>query len=688
MLQRRAVPVPCAPSACSPTARVCHHHRCIPAAYRAVCGMRRIQAAASRGHAAQAQTMMTLHCVLCLDPYVEGRRVFLAPGRPVEPSHTISRGSHCPRVRADAAPHSQAAKEAAGKGPPPGKKAKMSQPVLVVGQSFLTNFLKAAPRKPADSVPSPQVLEAAKKESLQEFADRMAQGDGDGPGSKSVSTQKLKSKLSLSQKTKHGDRSTAAEAPPRKALDTLTSSQANSSTRGAGKVAPSQAPGGASGAAPEPSATEKCVPQPSTPAEHRQCASPGTAKQGAADQTLKTGEHHAPKHCKPACGPTDRSGAIEAPPAHDGPGDGVGDAAGKRAATEEGDSPATKSQRADTHSAEKSALSKLSPNSSSMQSLSSPHDRSGSGKEDISPSQTDIYGLFANDDEEELAIGHGTQSGTNGRKRARTAPAAPSSFIFAVPRPPSSIISEGDLAATLRPIMGSTYRGEVAPAQSLHAKSKKMSKKGSLRCCSVMSSEMRNLMSQLEKQASNGANDDTSSHSRTAALDSSGQLHSHDSPCTEKGPQTVLQNRRTSDLPSTPEGSSTAQTTPATLPMSQGEYSFARTAHLQRDTRSADATTVLSEAGASGPCVFVRACVRVCARECVSACKHLAERMPLRMETIYPGRTHRRPCVLQNDLLSHNCTEARAMALAYVLWYQVRFLKTLQIDHHVTLWAF
>jgi hypothetical protein len=517
-------------------------------------------------------------------------------------------------ARADAAPHSQTAKEAAGKGPPPGKRAKMSQPVLVVGQSFLTNFLKAAPRKPAESVPSPHVFEAAKKESLQEFADRMAKGDGDRTGSKSVSTPKLKSKLSLSQKTKHGDRSTAVEAPSRKALDTLTSSQANSSTRGAGKAALSQALGGASGSAPEPSA-----PQPSAPAERRQGASPGTAKQGAGDQTFKTGEQHAPKHGKLACGPTDRSGAIEAPPANDGA--GVGDAAGERAATEEGDSPPTKSQRSDTHSAEKSALSKLSPNSSSMQSLSSPHDRSGSGKEDISPSQTDIYGLFANDDEEELAIGHDTQSGANSRKRARTAPAAQSSFIFAVPRPPSSIVSEGDLAATLRPIMGSSlYRGEVAPAQCLHAKLKRVSKKGSLRCSSALSSEMRNLMSQLEKQASDGANHDASSHSRPGTRDSSGELHSHASPCTEKGPQTGHQKRRTSDLPSTPQGSSTALATPATLPMSQGEYSFARTAHLQRDTPSADATTVLTEAGASGPCVFVvqpcvLVCLCVCARE-------------------------------------------------------------------------
>ena len=54
--------------------------------------------------------------------------------------------------------------------------------------------------------------------------------------------------------------------------------------------------------------------------------------------------------------------------------------------------------------------------------------------------------------------------------------------------------------------------------------------------------------------------------------------------------------------------------------MSQGEYIFARTAHLQRDTPSADATIVLTEAGASGPCVFVvqpcvLVCLCVCARE-------------------------------------------------------------------------
>ena len=89
---------------------------------------------------------------------------------------------------------------------------------------------------------------------------------------------------------------------------------------------------------------------------------------------------------------------------------------------QERESPPTKSQGADTQSAGKSALSKLSPNSSSMQSLSSPQDRAGSGKEDISPSQTDIYGLFANDDEEEqeLAMGHDALPSANARKRAAT----------------------------------------------------------------------------------------------------------------------------------------------------------------------------------------------------------------------------------------------------------------------------
>jgi len=520
-------------------------------------------------------------------------------------------------------PHSQAAKEAAGKGAPPAKKTKMSQPALVVGQSFLTNFLKAAPSKPPESVPSPHVFEGAKKESLQEFADRMAKtGEGDQTSSKPSSAPKAKGK--------HGDRGAAVEVPAcsmplqlailpsRKALHTLTSSQANSSTRGAAKAAHSQASAGTSGAAaPRPSATAEGAPPQSEAAEHGQGASAEAAGARAAHQT-KPGVQHSPERSEPARGPPDNHDADDtgARPSSGGASDGVGgSAAGKRAAREEGESPPTKSQGADTQSAEKSALSKLSPNSSSMQSLSSPQDRAGSGKEDISPSQTDIYGLFANDDEEEqeLAMGHDALPGANARKRARAAPAAQSSFIFAVPRPPSSIVSEGELAATRRPIMGSsTCRGAIAPAPSVHAKSKKGPKKGSLRCSSLLSSEMRNLMNQLEKQASGGASDDASaSRSHPVARDSCGVLQSLDSPCTEKGPAAGTQSRRASDLLSTPQGSSSALATPATLPMNEGEFSCARTAHLTCDSRSADATTMASETDSAGPCVC--ACMRACA---------------------------------------------------------------------------
>lgn len=268
--------------------------------------------------------------------------------------------------------------------------------------------------------------------------------------------------------------------------------------------------------------------------------------------------------------------------------------AGKRMRDEGESTPAKSATRGASN--ELDTLTKMSPNPNSSQSYASPphsDDKTSSQKEDISPSQ-DIYDLCANDDDEDISVQVRGPSTARSRKRSRATGAQHNAFVFAVPRPPSSTVSEEELAATRRPIMGSratrARRGDAQAAAGAKSHTGVGIRSSLQRRRSCMSSEMRDLMRQLEKQV---AQDEPSS-ARVAEVPC--EQGACDSPSTFSSDQ---QPRSSSDLVSTPRGIHSVLSTPDTLPMSQGGSVVARTAHLAGGEASCAGSTEPSHTSTS-----------------------------------------------------------------------------------------
>ena len=197
------------------------------------------------------------------------------------------------------------------------------------------------------------------------------------------------------------------------------------------------------------------------------------------------------------------------------------------------------------------------PDSSGVLSLTSPMssaDKSG-GREDISPSQ-DIYELFANDDEEDEADSKRARTGMNvQRALAHTRSShARSGFVFAVPRPPSFSVAEVDLAATRRPIMGSTgARATSGRGRQPGGGGRGVRGRG-LRGSTGLSSEMKDLVNQLEKEVKQVAGLASSARNNAAESNVKGGL----------GGARVVE--REMHGVATPESSNRCET-PVTVPM-------------------------------------------------------------------------------------------------------------------------
>ena len=273
----------------------------------------------------------------------------------------------------------------------------------------------------------------------------------------------------------------------------------------------------------------------------------------------------------------------------------AGSTTGKRMRDEGESTPAKLKTRGASN--ELDALTKMSPNPNSSQSYASPphsDDKTSSQKEDISPSQ-DIYDLCANDDDEDISGQVRGPSTAHSRKRSRATGAQHNAFVFAVPRPPSSTVSEEELAATRRPIMGSrasrARRGNAQLAAGAKPHTGVGLRSSLQRRRSCMSSEMRDLMSQLEKQV---AQDEPRSSARLEEVPC--EQGACDSPSTFSSDK---QPRSSSDFASTPRGIHSVLSTPDTLPMSQGGPGGARTAHLAGGEASCAGSTEPSHTSTS-----------------------------------------------------------------------------------------
>jgi hypothetical protein len=405
----------------------------------------------------------------------------------------------------------------------PAKKPKGSQS-LISGQRLMKSFFQAAPAQPMASaarpVPSPHVFESnmplASESSVKECRD--AKGDSPQPNTASHAASRTKRSKS--------NKDTSAEGATRKALTTLSASHANTTaegtkaaSQGSSQSSAPAASGRSCGAACAKLATSGVL--------------PSAGKQGLANSTALKTRTTAPHKPLSAPGPAElmRDSSLTAQGtddvdlsrAVDQASATVGSTTGKRAREDGGGSTPGKVQSTDGSEEQHAhhSLPKMSPNPNSLQSYTSPpssEDRTGSGKEDISPSQ-DIYDLCARDDEDDMLGELGSpSSAAKPRKRGR-APAHPTAFVFAVPRPPSSTVPADELAATNRPIMGSLSKrssggsskrssggaGGLVPQCSRPARGAKAQKgprSSLLRRGGALSSEMRDLMSLLETQVS------------------------------------------------------------------------------------------------------------------------------------------------------------------------------------------
>jgi len=519
---------------------------------------------------------------------------------------------------------SQSQKDASKKVAAAAKKAKALSQSLGVGQSLIKSFFgggKVAASTDTANNPamckiasvSLNALCANESKCSQDSANDGGCGVAKGNPDKTCGETQFAVKAKSKKSAKDAD---ATEKTSRKVLDAISSSQENSTKEvGVKNSSLPKSSQSAAGTALSDAAqsSEAPVVNPKSKAIGKKIAR-RTEKSAAAvpprscSQAQKDEAHTKSQH---TCSPTetgDGGAKMEAALCAGVARGSVGASGCKNKRTRqrecEEESPPAKIQSTGTTSAEKRAQNKLSPDPNSMQSLASPMgsgDTSSSGKEDISPSQ-DIYDLFANDDDDELAAEHDAVSGTNSRKRSRAAAVPQNPFVFAVPRPPSSTVSEGSLAATSRPIMGSSFSHGVssrarpaAGAKGSGAGGKAVHNGRVRRGSSILSKmdiSMKNLMCQLEKQAAD--DDDGNGGGGRAGRGGVGSgADTFDSPCTEK----VLAKK--CSLLSTPQGSSTAHATPATLPMSQGDVGSARTAHLRSDDESTGSQTLVMETDAN-----------------------------------------------------------------------------------------